>query len=1107
MSIILADLGNSEIKDKAPLIRIGCSSQESSCWRWLTQGPRPASNGMGREEAHSGSRLGFRRISSQAETRGEFRHATRTRLWKSTPLLLVALAFSSFITFEDSTFADEPAKRFLNRLREEGFYDMGLKYLEVSAARNRLPADMKTDLPLERVMLMQESLRNVKTPQQRDERMAAIEKGYREFLAAAPGHSRRSETQTKLGDLLLDRALSALTESKKPENVVSSESWRSKSRQAYTEALDLYNKISEELKPILETMAGDKIKSLKIEGKSVKELTELREQYQREYRQSQILGAKTMEFIAQTYDEPSPDRKQWLEKAETSFNAVVEKTTGPQEAGRRMLSLLYLGEVQTQLDKIDEARNSYIRVSENEEGGIFRTWRIQAIAGIIRLDSTEKAAKYEAAIQRGDEALKTASAKDRDEPEWLELQLALADARLAWGKKIDSKKEENKFRNNRSAARELLQTINKKKGPHQAKAQKSLSELGFEPVEKKVDDKLPNTKAWADTVKVARERLDRAETSELNLPILQQQATAGNNVQDQIQTIQDGASKDRAQSIELYQRALRLYKSTDSREELLETKFLLAYLYLRTEQYWECVALSQDLLVSGKGTDKAQKSGGFALMGLGKIISEVPPERQLAFVPSLVRLANQLNVIDPASEEARNAVDLLVKLDLIHKRYDDALKHISLGQGKSSGAGASMLGQILWGEYQQAAYEHRKNKTEETPDEQKNKLQAETLLRSTWDSMSADKADKTMAIGVNTLTNIYLSSDRVDEALAVVDAGGKGAIALANSVKDLEPSVKLEAYRLKLQAMVQAAGNGKQLPAESVVQIVQTMKELASGDDSLLTNSLNNLAVKLQAKLEASKSIDDQAKLGTAFGVLISQLVDVSSDVAVLDSCGTSILTLATKMQKDPNLAGNVKPLMLIADAAFSKVAAKPPQELIDSKRKPEEIQFKLAQAKSGAGKFDEAHALYVLSLTANPNNITFQVEAARNLQLWANGKDLELIKKAIFGAEPKSKTEKVIWGWNTINKRTASRVSDFKEIFFEARLNIAKNLRLIALAEPTPEKKKQSLEKAIGSIRETFQTYPELGSPEIRAGFEKSLREIQQDLGKTVNGLLEFKS
>ncbi|HUP81082.1 MAG TPA: hypothetical protein VM260_21210 [Pirellula sp.] len=1021
----------------------------------------------------------------------------------------LAAAFTLFV-FAPNTVADEPAKRFLNRLREEGYYDQGLKYLEICAAKNRLPASKKTDLPLERVILQQESLRFVKTPQQRDERIVAIEKGYKEFLAAAPTHSRRSETQTKLGDLLLDRAQSALEESKKPENVISSESWLSKARQAYTEALELYNQVTEELKPLLLSMDGDKIKSIKIEGKNLKELTELREQYRLEYRQSQILHAKTMELISQTYSPNSPDGRKWLEKSETSFNALIEKTTGPQEAGRRMLCLKYVADIQSQLGKMDEARNSYTRVADNDGEGIFRTYRVQAIVGIVRLDSTEKAAKYEAAIQRGEEALKSATARERDDPDWVDLQLAVAEARLAWAKTLDEKKDSAKFKENRKVARDLLQGLLKRKGPHLVKVKKRLSELGIETVEK-VDEKLPVTKAWADTIKAARERLDRAESTESPLSVLLDQlsnadATNKQSIQSQIQTLQDDALRDRKQAIELYQRALRLYKDSNSREEFVDAKFLMTYLHLKTDQNWEAVALSQELLVSGKGTDKALKSGGFALNGLGKIISTIPADRQLAFVPTFERLVNQLNLINPASDEAKNAVDKLVTLDLIHKRYEDAEKHIALAQGNSGGSGASLLGQILWGEYQQIALEHRKNKTEETREELSLKQRAEKLLRSTWDALVADKADKNLVGGVNALASIYLMSDRVDEAITVIDAQSKGALALVNAVKGLEPSVQLEAYRLKLQAIVQASGSGKQeLSNENISQVVLKMKALSGANNLLLTSALNNLRIKLQSKLESSKGIEEQAKLANAYGVLIQQLVSVSSDVAILDSAGSSILAIASKMLKEPNMAANGKPLMSIAEAAFSKVAAKPVSELVEAKRKPEEFQYRLAQAKSGAGKFEEAHALFLQSLTTNPNNITFQVEAARNLQLWANEKDSELLKKAVEGAEPNAKKTNVIWGWGKISDATTKKVSDFRDIYFEARLNIAKCVRAMALLEPSPEKKKQGMERAFNKIRETHLFYPELGSTEIKATFEKLLREIQRDLGKPIAGLKEF--
>jgi tetratricopeptide (TPR) repeat protein len=1011
-------------------------------------------------------------------------------------VLVVALVLTCQLIWPTTLLAEEPAERFLLRLREEGLYDMGLKYLELSAAKNRLPASIKDDLPLERIILLQDSLKTVKTPQQRDERIAKIEKGYKDFLAESPKHPRRSEAQTKLGDLLLSQAQTALDDSKKDENKASSDVLKTKARGIYTEALALYGKITEELKPILESMAGDKIKAGNVAAKA------LRDRYRNEYRQAQVLEAKMMEFISQTYEPQSAEWKQWLEKSEKALSELIDKTSGQQEGGWRILSLLYRGDVQSQLSKIDEARDSFMRVADTD----FKTWRIQAIAGMVRLDSSEKSGKYEAAIEKGEEALKSASANDRTEPIWLDLQLALAEARLAWGKKLEEKKEDGKFKNNRRMARELLQNIVKRNGPHQAKAKKLLSFLGIE-VAEKIDIKLPETKNFSESIKAARERLERGESNEgTTLPILEQQLigadeTTKQNVLEQIQNTKDEATRDRKQAIELYHRAIRQFKDKDSREDLLETKFLLAYLYFRTEQYWECVAIAQELLVSARGTEKAQRSGGFALMGLSKLIAEAPPERQVALTPPLERLSHKLIAMAPESEEASNAVELLVKLALINKRYDDAERFVSMGAGKG-GSGASILGQLLWGDHRRKLFEHRTNKTEPSAEDLGLKDRAEKLLRSTWDNLEVDKADKNIVLGVNALANLYLSSDRVEDALLVLDEPTKGAIQLISTKPDIEPAVQLEAYRLKLQTMVQVAGRGNgQLDDKLIAHIVGKMKDLSAADDSLLTKSLSNLAVELKSKLDASKDPVEQAKLGTAFGVLIRQLVSVSSDINTLDSAGTAIFALSTNMIKTPGMVENGKQLMAIAEEAFSKVATKPEADLVAAGRKPDDFQFKLALSKSGSGKFEEAHKIFVQALTKSATNLTIQVEAARNLQLWANGKDTDLLKKAFLGTQSGPKGN-IVWGWGQISKVTSSRMKDFQDVFFEARLNIANCRRLIALNEKDPNKKKTTLESAVGDIRATYKTYPELGGPEHESNFNKLLKDLQQDLGQPMLGL-----
>ena len=1028
------------------------------------------------------------------------------RTWLSTGLVVI----TSFV-FVGPLSAEEPVKKFLSRLKEEGLYETGLKYLDNCAAKNRLPASMKDDLPLERNMLLQESLKTVKTPQQREERIAAIEKGYITFLDGAPKHPRRSEAQTNLGDLLLNRAQTALDDSKKEENKASAESLRTKARKGFTEAMGLYTKVTEELKPILESMKGDKIKPNDTEGK------ERREQYQKDYRGAQILIAKMMEFMSQTYEPQSADWRKWLEKSEAALSQIIEKTTGPTEAGRRMLSLLYRGEVQRQIGKIDDARDSFTRVADNEEKGIFRTWRVQAIAAIVRLDSMEKPGKYEAAFERGEETLKHATASDRNAPEWIDLQLAVAEARLAWSKTLDEKKEDNKYRNNRNMARELLKAVVKKQGARDPsiiesvrKAKKSLSEIGIEVVEK-TDVKLPETRTFAEALKAGRERLNRAEETETAIRVVEQQVANSEEqtkltLNDQIKTHTEDAFRDRKQAIELYQRAIRMFREKDSREDLLEAKFLLSYLLLKTEQFWETVAVAQDLLVTGSGTDKAEQGGGFARMGLNKLIVEAPAERQQAFVPTLERLTTKLVNMSPDSNEAQNAKDLLVTLAIINKKYDDAEKYMAMGSTKASG-GSSQLGQILWADYRRIFAQHRADKTEETPEDASLKQRAEKLLKATWDDLVPSKTDKTLLAGVNALANLYLSTDRIDDALSVLDDSSKGAVVLSNAKPEIDPTVHLETYRLKLQVMVQAAGLGKrQLAANEVSAVVQKMKSLSASNDTLLTNSLRNLAIELQSKLDATRNMDEQSKLGNAFGVLIQQLVSVSSDVSTLDSAGSSIFELASNMLKMPALTAEGKRLMAIAEEAFSKVASKPVEELVAANRKSEAFQFKLARAKSGAGKFEEAHKTYVELLKNNESNLSIQLDAARNLQEWSAGTNAELLRKALFGTEPNAKKANTVWGWSTISKKTSGRTSQFKDFFFESRLNTSLCLRLIALTKPADQRKKD-LEQAISAIGQTLFNFPELGGPDHESKFDKLMMDLQQDLGKPMIGLSELKA
>lgn len=998
--------------------------------------------------------------------------------------------------------AEEPAAKFLERLKEEGYYDQALKYLEISSQRNRLPESMKGDIGLEKVMLLQMSLAEVRTTKDLDAKLAQVEQGYKEFLAASPEHPRRGETLLKLADLYLDRGTKLLEDAKedarKPELAQKAQEQRDRARGSLQQAVDTYAATIDSLRPTLEQMQGANVKPNETDRLA------LREKLQREYRQAQILQAIGIKLSAETFDVNTPDWKQRLEDAEKKLGDVADKSS--KQAGAKYLSLLNRGRVQALLGQVDAARETLKRVAENEDAGIFRTWRIQAVADIVRMDSTPASGKYEAAIMVGEEQLKLGDFREREKPEWQDLQLAVAEARLAWAKTLDPKAEDAKIRNIRREAREVLQNLAKKNGRTSNIAKEYLKDLGIEVKGNTEDTKLPEVNNFTEATKAGRMRLDRAEEGEQTIELLEKQLKTApeseiKGMEDQIKLVQADIDRDRQQAIELYDRALRLYRDEDSRDDLLQARFLQAYLHLRLQKYWETFALADTVIRSAKGTETAQKAGSFALASLGQLIDSAPAERQGALIGQLERLANYLRETAPGSPEGEQALDILVSLALREKDFDKAEKYIGLKQS-GGGKNAFLLGRILWAEYRKAMYAHRQAKTEATPAEEAMRQRAEKLLTDAWGGLAPEQFANGTLEGTNDLVGLYLQGGRLDDALRVINEPSKGAVAQSKGIAEIQPSLQLDTYRLNLQAMVQSAGQGRsELTAEQVDESIRVMKELSdkTGDTTMLSKSLQNLAAELQGQLETSKNPEQQAKLANCFKILIDQLTGVSSDPGVIESGGAAMIVLASNLEKVPALASKATEMMAIAEKAYTKLSQMPPAELEKIKRKPEELMLKLAMTKRGAGKFEEANKLLVEALTKNQNNITVQIEAAKNLQQWAAGKDVEKLKMAMLGAEPQANKKKLVWGWGQIAQVTV-RFPNFQKEFFEARLNIAKCRAMIA--DNSGSEKQKLYDAAIADITQTYSRFPELGGAAMRGEFDRLLREVQQKAGKQPTGI-----
>jgi len=1000
--------------------------------------------------------------------------------------------------------SDEPAAKFLERLKEAGYYDQALKYLNLGVQRNRIPESMKADLGLERILILQLSLDDVRTAKEGEERLAAIEQGFKDFLNTSPEHPRRSETMLKLADMYLVRGTKLLTdadaESKKEGGQAKSTELREKARIALQQANESFGSAVEWLKPVLEKMQGANVKPNETERLA------LREKMRTEYRQGEILQAITTRYLAESYPPKSPEWTQNLEEAGKKLDQIAEKSS--KQPGAKYLSLLNRAQVQGLLGQVDAARATYNLVAENDDTGLFRTWRVQAVAGIVRLDSSPASKKYEAAVARGEEQLRMGDMRDRDRPEWLDLQLAIAEARIAWMNSLDQKAEEGKFRNIRREAREMLQLVAKKPGPTQAKARDLLKDLGIE-TKAPDDSKLPEVKTLEEAMKAARSRLDRADEGDATIKILERQLSSASGddkaaIEEQIKTVGEEAVRDRRQAVALNSTALAMFDEKDSREDLLQMRFLQAYLHLRLEEFWESLAISDVILRTHKGTETAIKASSLALISLGQLIENAPSERQAALTGALEKLARYLLDTAPGTPESDQAVDILVSLALREKKWDEAERYLKM-KGTPGGDKAFLLGRVFWAQYRQSVYAHRQAGTQPTADDDALRQRAEKLLSDAWSTLTPEQVATSSLEGTNDLVSLYLQGSRLDDALAALNDPAKGAVKQAESLAgSLEPTVLLDTYRLTLQSMVQSAGQGRtELSEEQVADAIGKMKALCdqAGDDAMLTRCLQNLAAELQGQLEANKNGEQQAKLANSFKIVIDQLINVSNDPSMIESGGAAMLLLATNLEKIPSLAAKVPTLMESAEKAFSKLRGMSDSDLEKIKRKPEEILLKLALAKRGAKKFEEANGLFIEALKKNANNITIQIEAARNLQQWAGSTDSEKLKQAMLGAETLPNKKKLIWGWGQI-AQTTSKYPNFQKEFFDARLNVARCRAMLGDNQTGDTEKQKLYDAAISDITTTVVRFPELGGPETFKEFDKLLREVQQKAKKPVTGI-----
>ena len=490
-------------------------------------------------------------------------------------------------------------------------------------------------------------------------------------------------------------------------------------RKSFEESRKLFEGTKTELAPIIEQLKGNKADNAN--------KVAYRDRLQGEYRQAEILHGLSAKFIGETYAIEAPEFKKWLEKSESELTEVVKKTNTNREGGRHALSRLYVGQVQAILGKIDEAYDSLVRVADIEESGPFRDWRVQATSALVRLQLKSPQPKFEPILGRAESLLKTAQAGEKWTPDWIDLQLAIAEGSLAWSTALDSQPSgQSRSKAVKSEARGILQTIAKRPGPHLEKARKLLASIGIEATPKS-DEKIPEVKKFADGFASARERFDRVNSNNMSNEILRSRKKAAPTeeqatIEEEIKKNEAGSLKDIRVAELLLTKAIPLFGKDDSREDLARARYFLSFALLKREAFWESAAVA-DFVTRGGG-DVGLEAGRFALFSYEKLLEKDGKENGKPLAKSLESLAAFMLNTWPNAKESEEAAMTLIQQASSDDRWDDVERYIAMlpKDGVKPSQIRREIGVILYARYL-IAVDKKRRANEKASEEDKKALE------------------------------------------------------------------------------------------------------------------------------------------------------------------------------------------------------------------------------------------------------------------------------------------------------------------------------------------------------------------------------------------------
>lgn len=1011
------------------------------------------------------------------------------------PRLLAACFFALLFTATSAIHGQEPAKAFVDALRDNGYYDLAIDYLDDLEQGDLIDDSFRRRISLEKAETLIQSVSKIRDPEKWEARLSQAQKLLDDFAtnaqdpeSLATAQQYQANLSYRQGRAYIQRSqLERLTAAEKEAQLDSARVQLEKSLKGYLTA-------QKTLKDILE--------GFKIDAQNIDQSRAKQDELRRMFVTVRMMIPIIRETVADTYTNEAQKTEQ-LQLAAKEFDTLWEKYKSFGKHRRQALDSCYFAaRTNFKLKKYDEAISFTEQLLNLPHRSNSR--KIIRRAALIALDCWNAMDPYPVnqIIVSIEPHIGQLDRKSKVQPEWLLIQLELAKAYRARADQIkaDGGKPSEVSRWNKNAA-VLARTVSRSPSPVREESRQLLTEWNIDVGELANEDTL-EIKTFLDAKEKAREyaselEISSLEVSEYKIKVraaekAEELAEANENLSVAKATLLEQSNK----TIGMLNLALSLADENTVREDLNLVRYLQCYSYYASERYYESAIIGTFMVDRYSSIDWSQQAAGLVIKSYSRLYDSAPAGDKAFESSQLFDLGARAIQRWPGSNEAIDAASKMANISVINKDYAGAQEYLTTipSDHPSRTNLALKIGSSLWSEYY----------GEDPRDPQK--LEAViSLLDQGVKNSNVNRLTFSSAIGSLRLVQAYNAKKDTVNAVNQLE---KSRIAPLDLLKQKHPAItgskysqtfSRETYRIAINtylAAMKEEGFDQEELATKCLGALQGLKKIldAQGEQgkAQLVKTYKVIAARLNDLFESVKDPTKKSTIAANIGKLLNALEKDATDGRTVLWAGSTVLQIADQLSdsdSDVSRALYVQAVSAFDRSARLGFAGDPEEKTINL-----ELGRLKALSKRGAGQYQAAIDELIEVLKEKPNYLQAQLDAAETLYRWGKAENLaQAYAEAMGGKEQytdeKRKRRNRIWGWRQIIRLT-QREEKMQDVYFQVVYGQAKTMFEYGLLSQKSEAFR-SAGKEISNFKKRF---PEMGGNKWRAKFEALEQRINQE-------------